>query len=1173
MNKKHTNFSVLLLLIFLLILSFGGFGYYIYQSKLNDKNREIMLNEVKNSVIDRNYKKAYSVAKLLQEKYPKNEDITMLTNTLAEIANSSPFESNELQRDSANQILDKIKGQDNTKTNVNENFDIAFNNRYIKDSTITENYSDRNDDIGIEDEDISEFKKSKIPEKIYPNTNPKEEDQSTQSPNSKLSVNDQKNLFNLEKLKKNLSEKSHSENILNSSQKIENDTQNTNSFKEQTSEHILKTPDNRKYSNNSNATTLKKNPSNSQKESELSPPSQTIIGEIHRPYSYLIKKELYEILDDINTGRVTLGKNRLKELIKKGLSNKFQKVNELIESLKNKEASNLLLTLIKKDIEPNLINIPKEPYKKEIFQLNKKDKKPQRLEDLKSKVYSIKPVDLENTKTRQQAINDLNEFLKNNPNDTHASKTLAQANKIQHLENLKSKVYSIKPADLENTKTRQQAINDLNEFLKNNPNDTHASKTLAQANKIQHLENLKSKVYSIKPTDLENTKTRQQAITNLNEFLKNNPNDTHASKTLAQANNIQHLENLKSKVYSIKPVDLENTKTRQQAINDLNEFLKNNPNDTHASKTLAQANKIQHLENLKSKVYSIKPTDLENTKTRQQAINDLNEFLKNNPNDTHASKTLAQANKIQHLENLKSKVYSIKPVDLENTKTRQQAINDLNEFLKNNPNDTHASKTLAQANKIQHLENLKSKVYSIKPVDLENTKTRQQAINDLNEFLKNNPNDTHASKTLAQANKIQHLEDLKSKVYSIKPADLENTKTRQQAITNLNEFLKNNPNDTHASKILAQAYENNGDLLKAENAYEKITKLTNTQEDHYKLGIIRFKLKKYENSIASFDQTIKLNPKHKKAHNNKGIALMMLNKNKKAIESFEKAIQIDKNYGTAYYQKGIAEEKNGDMQQAFASFKNAYNLDKKPNYALKAGIVSNNLGNFKQSEEYLNFFNANAKKPNEIAIYNLSISKFENNKLEESLEIINKAIDLNPEKSEYLYLKASINLKKGNYQNAISLYNLVIEKNPENTSAYINLAKAYEKSGNKSQAISTLEKIINKNNKLALNNLGILYKKEKNYQKAIEIFEKAITNSDIEAKYNLATTLIEINDNARAKDLLREYTKLKPNNPEALHALGIIEYNENNNDQTLRELIKKFPNYKKNENIKKIIGI
>ncbi len=107
---------------------------------------------------------------------------------------------------------------------------------------------------------------------------------------------------------------------------------------------------------------------------------------------------------------------------------------------------------------------------------------------------------------------------------------------------------------------------------------------------------------------------------------------------------------------------------------------------------------------------------------------------------------------------------------------------------------------------------------------------------------------------------------------------------------------------------------------------------------------------------------------------------------------------------------------------------------------------------------------------------------------------------------------------------------------------------------------------------MALNNLGILYKNKK-LSKSNWNFWKSNKNSDIEAKYNLATTLIEINDNTRAKDLLKEYTKLKPNNPEALHALGIIEYNENNNDQILRELVKKFPNYKKNENIRKIIGI
>lgn len=78
MNKKHTNFSVLLLLIFLLILSFGGFGYYIYQSKLNDKNREIMLNEVKNSVIDRNYKKHILLQNFCKTNTPKMKTLQCL---------------------------------------------------------------------------------------------------------------------------------------------------------------------------------------------------------------------------------------------------------------------------------------------------------------------------------------------------------------------------------------------------------------------------------------------------------------------------------------------------------------------------------------------------------------------------------------------------------------------------------------------------------------------------------------------------------------------------------------------------------------------------------------------------------------------------------------------------------------------------------------------------------------------------------------------------------------------------------------------------------------------------------------------------------------------------------------------------------------------------------------
>ncbi|AWG42602.1 cell surface protein [Candidatus Borreliella tachyglossi] len=789
MNKGR-SLSILLILIFILISSFVGLGYFIYKDRLNKNNQEIMLNEVKNSVMDRNYKKAYSITKMLKENYPQNADIAMLESTLSELANNSPFESKDLQRDIANQILDKIKGREKSIPINNENSEIAFNNRYIKNTTTIENYADRQNDSGIEDADILEFKQSKVPENLGYNKN-KIDNKQESNLNNNESINNQKNLFNLRKLKDNLTKE------LNSSGNSHVDNQKKVIMEHKKNEDKLT----EKNTNNSKTkeikqierpkeqpTTLKLKPSVQIKQTTPknipSKPQDQITGKIERPYSYSIKKELYEILDNINTGNPSIGKARLNEMIKKGLSDKFNKVNALIDSLKNQEAARLLLKLIKQNVESKLVSIQKAPLKKELF---KQDQPKQEISQVKD----------------------------------------------------------------------------------------------------------------------------------------------HSLDSKIQTKDVS-----------------------------------------------------------------------------QPAVNHF----------------------------------------------------------------------------------------------------RQTST------------------------------DLKS------------------------------------LKMLALANEEKQDLQKAEEIYEEIASMTKTAEDYYRVGIIKFKLKKHEESIKAFNETTLLNPKHKKAYTNKGTALIILNKPKEAVEAFQKAIAIDQNYDTAYYKKGIAEEKNNDDQNAFLSFKKAHDITKNPLYALKTGISANHIGDFQNGEKYLNMASSLIKEKIDIIFYNLSISKFENDDLTEALKIIDKALSINPEKSEYLYLKASICLTKGNYNDAILLYNTVILKNPENITAHINLAKAYEKLGNELKAIETLEKISNTDHVLVLNNLGILYKTQKNYQKAINIFQKAEKNLSLEAKYNLATTFFAIKDNKRAMEKFKEYIKLDPNNPEALHALGIIEYNENGNDKVLKELIKKFPNYDKNKTIIKIIG-
>ncbi|WP_024654053.1 tetratricopeptide repeat protein [Borrelia persica] len=782
MNKRK-NLPILIILILLLITSFGGLGYYIYKERRNKNNQEIMLNEVKNSIMDRNYKKAHSITKILKDKYPQNTDIAMLENTLSELANDSPFESKNLQRDTANQILDKIQGKEQPIPIDNENSETAFNNKYIKDTTKIENYADRKNDNGIANENILEFNKNTIPQNLN-NNKKKTEQQQKPNTNDNNSTANKKNLFNLQKLKENLNKELNQTNIIqpNTTPKkiIKTEQQNKDKI-------IL---DNLKENSTKQNTKINEIPTISKPKTQTEninvkdTPKNEIINKIERPYDYIIRKTLYEILDNINTGNPPLAKERLNELIKKGLSEKFSKVNDLIDKQNNQEAADLLIKLIKQDVEPNSMSKRQAPLHKELL----KQKLPQ--EDILPK--------------------------KDQATDT----------KIQTEENPK----------------------------------------------IQK-----------------------------NQSMQNS----------------------------------------------------------------------------------------------------------------------------------------------------------------------------------------------------------------------------------------QNLESLK-----------------KRASTN----------------------EKQENFQEAETNYEKIANITNNEEDYYKLGIIKFKLKKYEESIKAFDTAISINPKHKKAYTNKGTSLILLNKQQQAIEEFKKAIAIDQNYDNAYYKKGIAEEQSDDKQNAFTSFKKAYEITKNPHYALKAGIIANHLEDFKNSEKYLKQANTSINTKNDVMFYNLSIANFKNNNLNESLTNINKALKIKPTQTEYLYLKASIYLSKENYHAAIPLYNTVIQRNPDNITAHINLAKAYEKLKNTSKAISILEKISKKNHAIALNNLGILYKNQGNYKKAIEVFQKAEAQSDIEAKYNLGTTFFDMKDNKRAMEKLKEYIKISPNNPEALHALGIIEYTENGNDNTLKEVIKKFPNYKQNQTIIEIIG-
>ncbi len=73
----------------------------------------------------------------------------------------------------------------------------------------------------------------------------------------------------------------------------------------------------------------------------------------------------------------------------------------------------------------------------------------------------------------------------------------------------------------------------------------------------------------------------------------------------------------------------------------------------------------------------------------------------------------------------------------------------------------------------------------------------------------------------------------------------------------------------------------------------------------YNKGLLLLKMHKYEESIAYFDEAIKLCGTFYGSYNNKGAALGFLGRHKEAIELFDKAIDLSGGEVDAFEQQSI----------------------------------------------------------------------------------------------------------------------------------------------------------------------------------------------------------------------------------------------------------------------------
>ena len=264
------------------------------------------------------------------------------------------------------------------------------------------------------------------------------------------------------------------------------------------------------------------------------------------------------------------------------------------------------------------------------------------------------------------------------------------------------------------------------------------------------------------------------------------------------------------------------------------------------------------------------------------------------------------------------------------------------------------------------------------------------------------------------------------------------------------------------------------------------------------LGLAQRKNKQFKEAIANFDLALKLKPQFPRALFNKGNTLRDLGLHEEAIECYKCLLGIEPNHVLAYNNMGLAYKDLQNYGLAIECYDHALAID--PNHAdtyYNRAFVFLTLKQFDKAMDDYKIFTL-AKPDNATAFNNLGIAQLEKKFFDEAIDSFKKAITLQPRSQKAYYNLANTFLEKKEYSKAITFYKKSIELDPMHAFSY--------------------------------NNMGVVYKDMRNHEEAIQCYEKAIAlqPNHAEAYYNKGNELYRLKRYYEAEISLRQALDINP---------------------------------------------
>ena len=162
--------------------------------------------------------------------------------------------------------------------------------------------------------------------------------------------------------------------------------------------------------------------------------------------------------------------------------------------------------------------------------------------------------------------------------------------------------------------------------------------------------------------------------------------------------------------------------------------------------------------------------------------------------------------------------------------------------------------------------------------------------------------------------------------------------------------------------------------------------------------------------------------------------------------------------------------------------------------------------------------------------------------LEEGIEHIERALEVNPGHAEARFNLAAAMRNQGRLEDAAACYRKTVEFDPGNIAAHFNLANVLDDLGEALPAVDAYGKAVDLDPDFALAhfNLGVTLNRLERREEAVQSFERAaaIDPGDAATHYNLGTTLHELGRAEEAVEHLNRAVEIDPDSADAHSNLG-----------------------------------